>query len=584
MIKVQDLSYSYPQKDLYKKVSFTIQDDVHCALIGTNGTGKSTLLDMLMHTEEYLYEGKIESDITGRIGYVSQFSQLEKGTALTVFEYISEEFVKLEQKIADYCQQMETATDLDEIFAGYQNVLDEFNAIDGDYYESNIKKQLAVAKLEKLEHQKLSELSGGEFKLIQVIREMMLSPRFLIMDEPDVFLDFAHLNALRNLINAHKGTILVITHNRYLLNHCFNKILHMENMDVQEFDGTYMEYNYELLATKIDLEEAAAAEQAEIDRQSKILEKARIKATVMDNASLGRAVHARQTLVDRLKARKTKAPFVDIKQPEIHFELGKEVADETILTLTDYSVAFDEQLLEHVDFEMKPNEHVAIVGNNGTGKTTLLHEIFANAKDTIRISEDAELNMFCQITDSLYDDDKTLYEIFEEKGFEKKSEAADYLRKFGFEGETLEQRVSELSGGEKDLFQLAVITLGKANFLLLDEPTGHLDVYAQVALEQAVLEYQGAILMVSHDYYTVANCVDYVLLVENNTVRKMSNRKFRQMIYANYFDKDYLLLEQEKKEAETKIAQLLRANEYEKAKVLLESLEKIVNRMKMSKI
>ncbi|MDR7811267.1 ATP-binding cassette domain-containing protein [Lacrimispora sp.] len=582
MIKVQNLSYSYPQKDLYKKVSFTIEDNVHCALIGTNGTGKSTLLDLIMHSEEYLYDGKIEIDNTGRIGYVSQFSQLDPKEDMTVFQYISDEFVKHEQKIFDLCKEMETAVDLEGIFEEYQKELDEWNAIDGESHEINIKKQLKLANLQKLEEQKISSLSGGEFKLVQVIREMMLSPRFLIMDEPDVFLDFNHLNALRNLINAHKGTLLIITHNRYLLNHCFNKILHMENMDVQEFDGTYTEYNYELLATKIDLEEAAAADQAEIDRQSRILQKSRVRASEMDNPSLGRAVHARQTLVDRLKARKTKAPFVDIKQPEIYFDLENEVADENILELTDYSVAFDEQLLEHVNFEMKPGEHVAIVGSNGTGKTTMLCEVFENKKDTIRISEGAKVSMFSQITGSLYDDTKTLLEIFEEKGFDRKNDIENYLKKYGFEGETLGQRVSELSGGEKDLFQLAMLSLEKANFLLLDEPTGHLDVYAQIALEQAISEYKGAILMVSHDYYTVANCMDYVLLVENNTVRRMSIRKFRQMIYANHFDKDYLLLEQKKKETETRIQQLLRTNEFEMAKVLMESLEEIIKKMKMS--
>ncbi len=580
MIKVQNLSYSYPQKDLYKKVSFTIEDDVHCALIGTNGTGKSTLLDLLMHSEEYLYDGKIVIDNTDRIGYVSQFSQLDPKEDMTVFQYISDEFVKHEQKLFEFYKEMESAVDLEKIFEEYQKELDEWNAIDGESYEINIKKQLKLANLQKLEEQKISSLSGGEFKLVQVIREMMLSPRFLIMDEPDVFLDFEHLNALKNLINAHKGTLLIITHNRYLLNHCFNKILHMENMDVQEFDGTYTEYNYELLATKIDLEEVAASEQAEIDRQSKILQKSRARATQMDNASLGRAVHARQTLVDRLKARKTKAPFVDIKQPEIYFGLENEVADENILELTDYSVAFDEQLLEHVNFEMKPSEHVAIVGNNGTGKTTMLREIFENKKDTIRISEDAKVSMFSQITGSLYDDAKTMIEVFEEKGFSTKSDIENYLKNYGFEGETLEQKVSELSGGEKDLFQLAVLSLKNANFLLLDEPTGHLDVYAQIALEQAISEYKGAILMVSHDYYTVANCMDYVLFVEDNTVRRMSNRKFRQMIYANHFDKDYLLLEQKKKETETRIQQLLQKNEFEEAKVLMESLEDCIKRMK----
>lgn len=582
MIKVQNLSYSYPQKDLYKKVSFTIEEDTHCALIGTNGTGKSTLLDLLMHPEDYLYDGKIIIDSISRIGYVSQFSQLDPKEDMTVFQYISDEFVKHEQKIFDLCKEMETAVDLEKIFEEYQKVLDEWNAIDGESYEINIKKQLKLADLQKLEGQKISSLSGGEFKLVQIIREMMLSPRFLIMDEPDVFLDFKRFNALGNLINAHKGTLLIITHNRYLLNHCFNKILHMENMDVQEFNGTYTEYNYELLAMKIDLEEAENADQEEIERQSKILEKSRAKATLMDNASLGRTVHARQTLVDRLKARKTKSPFVDIKQPEIHFDLENDVVDETILELTDYSVAFDEQLLEHVYFEMRPTEHIAIVGNNGTGKTTILCDIFENKKDTIRMSEDAEVSMFSQVTGSLYEDTKTILEIFEEKGFDTKNDIENYLKKYGFEGDMLGQRVSELSGGEKDLFQLAVLSLKKTNFLLLDEPTGHLDVYAQIALEQAISEYKGAILMVSHDYYTVANCMDYVLLVENNTVRKMSIRRFRQMIYANHFDKDYLLLEQKKKEIETRIQKLLQVNEFEKAKVLMESLEETIKKMKVS--
>jgi len=579
MVKVEKLSFSYPQKDLYTEVSFEIEDDVHCALIGSNGTGKSTLLKLLLHPEEQLYDGKIIFENIDRIGYVSQFSQLDPKEDMTVFAYISDEFVKHEKKIFDCYKEMETAVDIDAVLEVYQKLLDEWNAMDGDSYEINIIKNLSLSSLEKLAEQKINSLSGGEFKLVQVIKEMMLSPEFLIMDEPDVFLDFKHLNGLRNLINAHKGTLLVITHNRYLLNHCFNKILHMENAGVQEFDGTYTEYNYELLATKIDLEEAAAADQAEIERQTKILEKTRNKATVIDNAALGRSVHARQTMVNRLETRKIKAPFVDIKQPEICFELEGEVEDENILELIEYSVAFDEQLLEHVNFEMKPTDHVAVVGSNGTGKTTMLFEILDYKKDEIRISKDAKINVFLQNIESLYDNSKSLLATFEELGLDTKEEAEAYLKKYGFEEDTLGQKLNQLSGGEKDLFQLAVLSLKKSNFLLLDEPTGHLDVYAQVALEQAISEYKGAILMVTHDFYMVVNCMDYVLLVENNTIRRMSIRKFRQMIYENYFDKDYLLLEQKKKEAEMRVQQLLRINEFAKAKILMEPLKDIIKKM-----
>ena len=258
MIKAEKLSYSFPQKDLYNNISFTLEDDVHCAFIGTNGTGKSTLVDMILHPDNYLYEGKLTVEVPGRIGYVSQFYSVEDEPEMTVFDYLSDEFVRLQGEINRICDEMATAEDFEEVMEHYQKAMDEFQAIDGDFYESNIRKQLKLANLQDYENHLLTNLSGGEFKLVQVIREMMVSPKFVIMDEPDVFLDFEHLNALKNLINAHKGTLLVITHNRYLLNHCFNKILHLENAEIQEFDGTYIEYNFAMLQMKIEQQELDA--------------------------------------------------------------------------------------------------------------------------------------------------------------------------------------------------------------------------------------------------------------------------------------------------------------------------------------
>ena len=149
-----------------------------------------------------------------------------------------------------------------------------------------------------------------------------------------------------------------------------------------------------------------------------------------------------------------------------------------------------------------------------------------------------------------------------------------------FEEEHLYRKIELLSGGEKNLLQLAKIGCSDANLLLLDEPTSHLDTYSQLALEKALAEYKGAVLMVSHDFYSIANCVDSVLFVEEKTVRKMRIRSFRKMIYENHFDKDYLELEQQKKQLETKIETLLKASDYESAKVLSEELESIVMKMK----
>ena len=573
MVQAENLSYSFPHKELYNKISFTLEDDVHCAFIGTNGTGKSTLVNMILHPDDYLYDGKLVIDVPGRIGYVSQFYTIDEEKEITVFDYISEEFVRLQNKIDQICQEMGTTDHLEELMEEYQRALDEFNAIDGDFYESNIRKQLKVAGLAGYEEQLLSSLSGGEFKLVQAIREMMISPKFIIMDEPDVFLDFQHLNALRDLINSHKGTLLVITHNRYLLNHCCNKILHLENTELQEFDGNYVDYNFALLQMKIEQQQLAAADLEEIERNRKIVERLRNSATAIDSATRGRSLHARVSLLERLEARKTKSPFVDIKQPDIQLHTEKPLEDQMVLQAEDYNVAFDREIMEHVSFLLQAGEKVAIVGPNGTGKTTLLRDIIRGENPAIHLGENVEMTYLSQMHGEVFDEKATVLKNFEDAGFDTDAQVIRYLKTYGFEEELIYSPVEALSGGEKNLLQLAKISRTDANLLLLDEPTSHLDTYSQLALEEAIEKYNGTVLMVSHDFYTVANCMDYVLLTEDKGLRKVSMRKFRKMIYADHFDKDYLEYEQKKKELENRIAFALQAGKYEDAKKLCDNLE-----------
>lgn len=575
MIRAENLTYSFPQKDLYRKVSFTLEDGQHCALIGTNGTGKSTLTDILKNPDEYMYDGKLEIDGGCRIGYVSQSMPIDAVESQTVFQYISECFAALQKEIDDICTKMETAEELESLMEQYQNTWDAFCAIDGDHYESNIRKQLKLAGMEKLENQKLSLLSGGEWKLVQVMKEMITSPDLLIMDEPDGFLDFEHLNALKDLINTHKGTMLVITHNRYLLNHCFDKVLHLEDTEIQEFDGRYIDYNFALLQTKIEMQESAAADTEEIERNKKIIEKLRREATIFTSASRGRSLHARVSLVERLEARRIKSPFVAIKQPDIRLVTKNELEDGTVLSVRDYAVGFEDLLLEHVEFELGSRDKVAIVGPNGAGKTTLLRDIYKNDSDSIEIPESVQMAFLSQLPGETLEESHTILEDFLELGFQTEAEVAGYLKGYGFEPESIGGRISQLSGGEKNLLQLAKIAQSDANLLLLDEPTSHLDTYSQVALEQAIADYNGAILMVSHDFYTIANCMDYVLFIDGKTIRKMSIRKFRKMIYANHFNQNYLELEQKKKEIELQIARALKAGAFELAKELLEPLEAV---------
>ena len=576
MIKVENLSYSFPQKNLYNNISFTLEEGQHCAFIGTNGSGKSTLIDIIMDPEKYMFDGKLEIDPNCRIGYVRQFQEIDKTKEITVFEYLAEDFIKLQNEITAICTEMETSSDIETLLEKYQEALDAFDAINGDDYENMIDKKLNLIELIKSKDLMISELSGGEFKLIQVIKSMLTNPDLLIMDEPDVFLDFTNLNALKNLINSHKGTTLIITHNRYLLNHCFNKIIHLENMEIQEFDGGYVEYNFSLLHTKIELQELAAADTEEIERNDEIIDRLRELASENAEQFRGKTLRARVKFQERLEKRRIKAPFVEIKEPNIIFVTANEIEEKTALKVIDYNLAFDEVLLEDVNFEIKSTDKVALVGSNGTGKTTLFQEIFKNNNPSIEIDKDTKIGYLSQLQGQTLNYSNTIAEEFFDLGFKTYDDIKEYLAGYNFDEELLNQKIGTLSGGEKNLIQLAKLCEVGADLLLLDEPTSHLDTYSQIALEKAIKNYKGAILMVSHDYYTIANCMDYVLLIEDKKIRKININHFKDIIYANHFNKDYLKIEQKKKSVETNIELALRDNNFILAKELSEQLEKLV--------
>lgn len=576
MIKIDNLSYSFPNKDLYHNISFTLENDQHCAFIGSSGSGKSTLIDIIMDPENYMFDGTLEIDPNCRIGYVSQFCEVDNTKETTVFEYLCEDYIKLQNEITSICSLMETSSDIDALLEKYQEALDALDVIGGDDFESTLSKKLNLANLSKLKDSKISDLSGGEFKLIQVIREMLNSPDLMIMDEPDVFLDFENLNSLKNLINSHKGMMLVITHNRYLLNNCFNKIIHLENHELQEFDGSYIDYNFTLLQTKVELQELSVADDEEIERNERIIKRLRDRAEVTGETAAGRYLKGKMKFLERLEARRIKRPFVEIKQPYIRLTTNNQVEEKVALKVNNYSAGFDEILLENVNFEIKSNDKVAIIGLNGTGKTTLLRDIFKNDNPAIEIDSEIEVAYLSQLQGEILNESNTILEEFLDAGFKTYDDVETYISNYDFEEERINQKIKDLSGGEKNILQLAKISASKANMLLLDEPTSHLDIYSQMALEEAISKYNGAILMISHDYYSIINCVDYVLLIEDKTIRKMNMRKFRKMIYAKYFDKDYLEIEQKKRDLEMKIAISLRNTDFERAKALSEELEALI--------
>ena len=578
MIQVEQLSFGFTAKDLYKDISFTLEAGQHCALIGSNGTGKSTLAEILIHPEDYLYDGKIVRDENCRIGYASQFSVGDKFQDRTVFEFLSERFTSLQKDIEAVCAAMTEAEDLDALYEQYQQLLDQNEAMDGDHYESKIRKSLAVAGMSDLAETKLADISGGEYKMMQIMREMLLAPNLLVLDEPDVFLDFGNLGGLAQLINEYQGTMLVITHDRYLLNHCFNKILHLENGDLQEFDGTYSEYRCSILREKLALKLQNIEEQEEIARTQELVDILRKRATEKVNPVIGRSVNAKQSQLDRLVARQIKAPFIEIREPEIvlpEVNVEEPAEKKPVLTITDYQVSFEEDLLENVSFQLFAGEKAALIGANGTGKTTLIRDILQNDHPAIHIDENTKYACLSQLQEEGLDEEKTVFETLQDGGFATREDVRHCLAQYCLQEECMDQKVSKLSGGEKNMLQIALLAASDAQLLILDEPTSHLDLYAQTALEKAIADYKGTVLMVTHDFYLAAGCADYILLVDDHTVRRMRTRKFRKMVYDKYFDSAYLETDRKKQELEASITAAFKKNDLAAVDKLCGQLEEL---------
>ncbi|MCF0150261.1 MAG: ABC-F family ATP-binding cassette domain-containing protein, partial [Firmicutes bacterium] len=381
MIKFEDVTFGFPQKDLYDSISFVIEEGEHAVLIGSNGTGKTSLLKLMTDPDRYTWEGRIEVAPDARIAFVDQFVKHEASEG-SVFDYLAEPFEALQQQADQVCRQMESGENMEALCDRYQQLLDEMEAIDAYDHEVNIKKELALAGLAGIENNSLRQISGGEYKLLSIIRSMLQKPQLLIMDEPDVFLDFENLVGLTRLINGYEGTILVITHNRLLLNQCFDKILHLENRQLQTFPGSFTEYQRALLETKIDMLEHAAKFDEFMDIQRANIERMRDDATEKADPRKGRQLKARVSYLERLKVMKGSYPFIEEHDCGIVFpvlseekEQGGEEEMQPLLSVKEYSLAYDRPLLSHVSFDIFAGDKIAIVGANGTGKSSLLRDI-----------------------------------------------------------------------------------------------------------------------------------------------------------------------------------------------------------------
>ena len=604
MIRFENVSFGFPQKDLYEDISFEIEQGDHAVLIGSNGCGKSSLIRLMMDRDNFTYEGRIVIEEGVRIGYVSQFVSHER-EELTAYDFLAAPFQKMLADFDEICARMaDENEDADKLNISYQKLMDEIEAVDGYNYDANIRKALAKADLTFLTDSMVSNISGGEYKLLYILRSMLLKPQLLIMDEPDVFLDFENLVSLTRMINDYDGTLLAITHSRILLNCCFDKVLDIENMGLREFPGTFAEYNTWILETKIGLFEHCRDFDEFIEKQEQIVTQIRTRATEMAIPRLGRQVKARATYLERLKRMRGEDPFLEEHHHEFAFRLPEkadgltdeadaeettgtvmeaetvedavadarietpedggntEIAADAVISVKDYSLRYDRDVLTNVSFEIRPGEKVAIVGANGTGKSSLLRDVYSMLEE----KQPGRAGYFRQV-------------ITEEEEAEN-SEASKNGRndentgngKSTGKAKKAKSGVSvvKLSGGERCLAQLDELCRVPHDILLLDEPTSHLDVYAQIALEKAIRAYEGTVLLVSHDLFAVTGCTDRVLILENGTIREMSGRSYRKSIYSKYFDSDVFEAEKKRIQKEMNVADCIRANKFDEAREILQ--------------
>lgn len=571
MIQAHHLSFGYPHKQLYRDISFTLEAGEHCALIGSNGVGKSTLAELIRRPEEFLFDGILLREGTGRIGHVPQLVGPVPDEGVTVLDALREELRGLEEDLAAVCARMEECREVEPLLERYQQLLDEYQAMDAEHFEPSLRRQLHLAGLESKAELPLGALSGGERKLVAILRQLSHRPDLLILDEPDVFLDMENLNGLKELINAYPGTLLVITHNRFLLEHCFGKLWHLENALLQEYEGSFPSYRCALLGRKLQLLEASAAGQAEIRRAEEMVETLRKQATEVIDPRRGRTLKQKVSYLERVKAWQVQAPFVHLSQPDIRLpQVPEAEGEDPLLTVEGLDLTFDAPLLQAVRFTLRPGEKAALVGPNGSGKTSLLRALWQNRDSAIRFSPQARPAYFSQLQEEGLDGGERLRQAFPDLTGDGQVQA--HLARYGFSPDSLDRRVDGLSGGERNLLALARLEVSGANLLLLDEPSSHLDLYAQLALERALQAYRGAVLLVCHDFYTVTRCADTILSVEGGCLRSMSARAFRKRVYKRFFPPQQLEREARRQQLETAVERALDAGDTQTAKALWEQL------------
>ena len=524
ILACQNIEKSFGEQIIVRNGSFHIEEREKAALVGVNGAGKSTILKTIMG-EEPLDGGNVVLSKGKTIGYLAQHQNLAPGN--TIYEEVrtaKADILEMEQQLRAIEKEMKSLSGeaLESRLETYNRLQSAFEDKNGYACESEIVGVLKGLGFSEEDFSKQTDtLSGGQKTRVSLGKLLLTIPDILLLDEPTNHLDMSSIAWLETYLINYPGAVLIVSHDRYFLNRVVTKVVEIENGELRMYMGNYKAY----AEKKQQLRDARLKEylnqQREIKHQQAVIEKLR---SFNREKSIKRA-ESREKMLDKMQV--IEKPVDSVR--EIHFTLEPAVmSGNDVLSVEGLSKSFDSQVLfENVSFDIRRGEHVAVIGDNGTGKTTLLkilNQVIKADAGSFTLGAKVQIGYYDQEYHVLHDEKTIFQEISDEYPDMNNTQIRNTLAAFQFTGDDVFKVISSLSGGEKGRVSLAKLMLSEANFLILDEPTNHLDITSKEILEEALNNYSGTVLYVSHDRYFINQTATRILeLVNRNFVNYIGN-------------------------------------------------------------
>lgn len=518
---------SYVVDMILEDISFNIEDGDKIGLVGLNGSGKTTLLDVLVG-ETPMDRGDIYIRKDLNIGYLKQHAKLDSQNTifdecLLVFKPLMDMEARLREleKGIGHEGAKGQSEKLDKLMNEYSHLLEKFDELNGYGYRSEIKGVLKGLGFKEDEFDKsVNVLSGGQKARLSLAKLLLEKPDLLLLDEPTNHLDIDAINWLESYLKEYKGAVLVISHDRYFLDNLVNRIFHLENRKLKVYNTNYSKFMERRKKELEVLKKTYENQQKEIKRQEEIIKRF---SNYGDRRYIKQA-QSRQKLLDRMK---TVDKPMDSKRMKITFE-PKVKSGRDVLRVEGLGKSFDDfKLLEDINFTIYRGEKVGLIGPNGIGKTTLFKMILGQIphdEGEIILGHHVHIGYFDQEQTNLNLNNTVIDEIWDENPKLDHYQIRTILSRFMFIGDDIFKEIEELSGGERGRLALLKLMLSKANFLMMDEPTNHLDIYSKEVLEDALNDYEGTLLVISHDRYFLNRVADKILeLTEEGIVEYLGN-------------------------------------------------------------